>query len=160
MCKPAPTTSTVLEKAEAIDNSNTTEYSLVSIPLHGPTATLIFGVIIGLLLLLAFYKMCVHWRKSKAPFRMYSRPALPGSLEASRSRGVPTMTMLSYPQDISLKMNEGRGSCLVQPEVHNGYMGQHAGAQARFSHEIASAPSFQGLKRGASSATLDEQQCV
>ena len=22
--------------------------------------------------------MCVHWRKSKAPFRMYSRPALPG----------------------------------------------------------------------------------
>ena len=26
MCKPAPTTSTVLEKAEAIDNSNTTEY--------------------------------------------------------------------------------------------------------------------------------------
>ena len=26
MCKPAPTTSTVLEKAEAIDNSKTTEY--------------------------------------------------------------------------------------------------------------------------------------
>ena len=22
--------------------------------------------------------MCVHWRKSKAPFRVYSRPALPG----------------------------------------------------------------------------------
>ena len=26
MCKPAPSTSTVLEKAEAIDNSKTTEY--------------------------------------------------------------------------------------------------------------------------------------
>ena len=22
--------------------------------------------------------MCVHWRKSKAPFRVYSRPTLPG----------------------------------------------------------------------------------
>jgi len=164
MCKPAPSTSTVLEKAEAIDNSKTTEYSLISIPLHGPTATLIISVLLGLLLLFAFYKMCVNWKKS--------RRGMPGGSRAYT--GMPNMQipvqipmpMVSYPQHLSMPM-EAQRSPLGQQQGQSGYTGQQL--QTRFSHAHASAPAFQNgsaeplyqtLTKAASDTTPDGHHCV
>jgi len=150
MCKPAPTTSTVLEKAEAIDNSKTTEYSLISIPLHGPTATLIISVLVGLLLLFAFYKMWVNWKKSRGgPVGSRAYRGMPIQMPAMQMPIQMPMPMVSYPQ--------GQG----------GYMSQQP--HARFSQDLASAPAFragsaeplyQTLTKPASDTTPDGHHCV
>jgi len=164
MCKPAPSTSTVLEKAEAIDNSKTTEYSLISIPLHGPTATLIISVILGLLLLFAFYKMCVNWKKSRG-----------GPMGSRAYRGMPNMQMpamqmpmpmVSYPQHLPMPM-EAQCNFLGQQQGQGGYMGQQP--HTRFSHDLASAPIYQvgsaeplyqTLTKAANEPTPDGHHCV
>jgi len=167
MCKPAPTTSTVLEKAEAIDNSNTTEYSLVSIPLHGPTATLIISVLVGLLLLFAVYKMWVNWKKSRGgPMgsRAY-RGMPPMQIPAMQMPIQMPMPMVSYPQHLSMPMETQQGGCLGPQQ--GGYMGQQS--HARFSQDLASAPAFrvgsaepvyQTLTKPASDSTPNGHHCV